>query len=52
MLTKNILYDFRKYYPNVDLKLKVSGKKYYDRYIVIDYGIENEAFYVEHLKEW
>lgn len=46
MLTKNILDDFRKDYPNVDLKLKVAGKKYHDRYIAIDYGTENEAFYL------
>jgi len=46
MLTKNILYDFRKDYPNIDLKLKIAGKKYHDRYIAIDYGTENEAFYL------
>ena len=46
MLTKNILDDFRKDYPNVDLKLKIAGKKYHDRYIAIDYGTENEAFYL------
>jgi len=46
MLTKNILDDFRKDYPNVDMKLKIVGKKYHDRYIAIDYGTENEAFYL------
>ena len=46
MLTKNILDDFRKDYPNIDLKLKISGKKYHDRYIAIDCGTENEAFYL------
>ncbi len=46
MLTKNILDDFRKEYPNVDLSLKIAGKKYHDRYIAIDYGRENEAFYL------
>ncbi len=46
MLTKNILDDFRKDYPNIDLKLKVAGKKYHDRYIAIDYGTENETFYL------
>ena len=46
MLTKNILNDFRKDYPNINLKLKVAGKKYHDRYIAIDYGTENEAFYL------
>jgi len=46
MLTKNILDDFRKDYPNIDLKLKIASKKYHDRYIAIDYGTENEAFYL------
>ncbi|MDK8277048.1 MAG: ORF6N domain-containing protein [Peptoniphilus duerdenii] len=46
MLTKNILYDFVKDYSNIDLKLKIAGKKYHDRYIAIDYGTENEAFYL------
>ena len=46
MLTKNILNDFRKDYPNIYLELKVAGKKYHDRYIAIDYGTENEAFYL------
>ena len=46
MLTKNILNDFRKDYPNINLKMKLAGKKYHDRYIAIDYGTENEAFYL------
>lgn len=46
MLTKNILNDFRKDYPNINLKMKVAGKKYHDRYIAIDYGTENEDFYL------
>ena len=46
MLTKNILNDFRKDYPNINLKMKVAVKKYHDRYIAIDYGTENEAFYL------
>lgn len=46
MLTKNILDDFRKDYPNLDLNLKVADKKYHDRYIAIDFGAENEAFYL------
>ncbi|HEO1961781.1 TPA: ORF6N domain-containing protein [Streptococcus agalactiae] len=46
MLTKNILDDFRKDYPNIDLKLKIAGKKYHDRYIAIDFGTENEEFYL------
>ena len=46
MLTKNILNDFRKDYPNIYLELKIAGKKYHDRYIAIDYGTENESFYL------
>lgn len=46
MLTKNILDDFKKDYPTIDLKLKVAGKKYHDRYIAIDYGTENASFYL------
>ncbi|WP_277287623.1 ORF6N domain-containing protein [Sneathia sanguinegens] len=46
MLTKNILNDFRRDYPNINLKMKVAGRKYHDRYIAIDYGAENEAFYL------
>ena len=46
MLTKNILDDFKKDYPNIELKLKIAGKKYHDRYIAIDHGTVSEAFYL------
>ena len=46
MLTKNILNDFIRDYPNINLKIKIAGKKYHDRYIAVDYGTENEAFYL------
>ena len=46
MLTKNILNDFIRDYPNINLKMKIADKKYHDRYIVIDYETENEAFYL------
>ena len=46
MLTKNILNDFIRDYPNINLKIKIAGKKYNDRYIAIDYGTENESFYL------
>ncbi len=46
MLTKNILNDFRKDYSDIRLKMKVAGRKYHDRYIAIDYGTDNEAFYL------
>ena len=46
MLTKNILNDFMRDYPNINLKIKIADKKYHDRYIAIDYGTENEAYYL------
>ena len=46
MLTKSILNDFRNTYPKVKLSMKVAGKKYHDRYIAIDYGTDNESFYL------
>ena len=46
MLTKNILNDFRKDDSNINLKMKIAGKKYHDRYIAIDYGMDSEAFYL------
>ena len=46
MLTKNILNDFIRDCPNINLKMKIAGKKYHYRYIAIDYGTENEAFYL------
>ena len=46
MLTKNILNDFIRDYPTINLKMKIAGKKYHDRYIAIDYGTENEAFFL------
>ena len=33
MLTKSILNDFIRNYPNINLKMKIAGKKYHDRYI-------------------
>ena len=46
MLTKNILHDFIRDYPTINVKMKIAGKKYHDRYIAIDYGKEHEAFYL------
>ena len=46
MLTKNILNDFRRDYLNINLKMKIAGRKYHDRYIAIDYGTDSEAFYL------
>ena len=46
MLTESILSDFVSDYPGVDLKFKTAGRKYHDRYVVIDYGTDDEAVYV------
>ena len=46
MLTESMLSDFVSDYPGVDLKFKTAGKKYHDRYVVIDYGTYDEAIYV------
>ena len=49
MLTKNILNDFRRDYPNIKLKMKIAGRKYHDRYIAIDYEQKMKPFiFVEH----
>ncbi|MFP1667543.1 ORF6N domain-containing protein [Gardnerella leopoldii] len=46
MLTESMLGDFVSDYPGVDLKFKTAGRKYHDRYVVIDYGTADEAVYV------
>lgn len=46
MLTESMLSDFVSDYPSVDLKFKTAGRKYHDRYVVIDYGTDDEAVYL------
>ena len=46
MLTESMLHDFVSDYPGVDLKFKIAGRKYHDRYVVIDYGTDDEAVYL------
>ena len=46
MLTESMLGDFVSDCPGVDLKFKTAGRKYHDRYVVIDYGTDDEAVYV------
>ncbi|WP_422113433.1 ORF6N domain-containing protein [Gardnerella sp. DNF00536] len=46
MLTESMLSDFVSDYPGVDLKFKTAGRKYHDRYVVIDYGTDDEAVYL------
>jgi putative uncharacterized protein (fragment) len=45
MLTKNIWNDFKSSYPDINIKIKVTNKKYHDRYIAIDYGTKKERIY-------
>lgn len=37
--------DFCKQYPDCKIELKQTGKKYHDRYIVVDYGTEQEKIF-------
>ena len=37
--------DFCKQYPNCKIKLKQTGKRYHDRYIVLDYSTEQEKIF-------
>lgn len=37
--------DFCKQYPDCKIQLKQTGKKYHDRYIVVDYGTERETIF-------
>ncbi|WP_422112733.1 ORF6N domain-containing protein [Gardnerella sp. DNF00257] len=46
MLTESMLHDFVSDYPGVDLKFKIAGRKYHDRYVAIDYGTDDEAVYL------
>lgn len=45
-LRKSMYLDFHKEYPNIDIKFYESGGVFHDRYIVIDYGTENEKIYL------
>ena len=37
--------DFCRQYPECKIELKQTGKKYHDRYIIIDYGLEEEKIF-------
>lgn len=45
MLTASIVRDFKNDYPNIKLDFKITGGKYHDRYIAIDYGTSCEKIY-------
>ena len=37
--------DFKKEYPNVQISFQTTNGKYHDRYIVLDYGTDNEVIF-------
>ncbi len=39
------LSDFEREYPGVSISLRTSGGRFHDRYIVVDYGTDNEQIY-------
>ena len=45
-LTQNTYDDFCKEYPNLKIKLFHSGGVFHDRYIILDYGTENEKIFL------
>lgn len=45
MLTSSMLEDFKNDYPDVDIEFKITGGKYHDRYIAIDYDTKRESIY-------
>lgn len=44
-LSKRVFADFCKEYPKTDIKLYTSGGIFHDRYIILDYGTENEKIF-------
>ena len=45
-LTETVINDYIKEHPGAALKLKPTGHKLHDRYIVIDYNTDNEKIYL------
>ena len=45
-LTKSIYDDFKKEYPQINIKLYKSCGVFHDRYIVLDYGTERERIFL------
>lgn len=45
-ITKSIFQDFKKEYPRIKIELYQSGGGFHDRYIVLDYGIEEEKIFL------
>lgn len=45
-LRKNTYRDFCKEYPSLHIRLHCSGGMFHDRYIILDYGTENEKIFL------
>ena len=45
-LTKQLFADFRKEYPDMDIKIYKSGGIFHDRYIILDYGTTRERIFL------
>ena len=45
MLTASLVRDFNSDYPSIKLDFKITGGKYHDRYIAIDYNTADEKIY-------
>ena len=45
-LTKALFEDFRKEYPDMNIKLYKSGGVFHDRYIALDYGTDRERIFL------
>lgn len=45
-LTKQLFADFRKEYPDMDIKIHKSGGLFHDRYVALDYGTSRERIFL------
>ncbi len=45
MLTSSMLEDFKNDFPGVEINFKITGGKYHDRYIAVDYDTTSERIY-------
>lgn len=45
-INKSIFQDFKKEYPRMQIELYQSGGVFHDRYLILDYGTENEKIFL------
>lgn len=45
-ITKNVFLDFKKEYPRMNIELYQSGGVFHDRYVILDYGTEDEKIFL------